>query len=443
MQYHFGIPPSAAISDAPMLPFDRRQFAGSTLGGLAALLAAPTILLGQDKPKPLFAPDTLFLTWQLDPTTTMTVQWVGEDDATDDTTVYYTPAARGWFDTTPVKWIGVKPTEKPFPITELTNFRAELTGLTPGAEYRMKIGADSKIYKFRTMPAKATDDLTFVSGGDCGVSPHVVENNKLAAKQDPRFAIVGGDLAYDNGVNSKTYLNWLRQYSKYMVDTAGRLIPMVVCIGNHEVRGGYNSNRAGAPFFFAHFDGLFKDTSYATLDFGDYLSLVLMDTGHTAKIAGDQTDWLDEALKERTERPHLIVVQHVPCYPSFRPAEAPAGTTKQSGTGAEQRTHWVPLYEKHNVDLVLEHHDHTFKRTHPLKGGLKDKNGILYLGDGSWGQLRSAAKSEDRSYIAHASTSYHITVHRLEAEKRYHMALEEGGKIVDVCTTEKKVRRKG
>ena len=428
-----------------MFPLDRRQFGASSLGGLAALFAAPTVLLGQDEANVVapFAPDTLFLTWQRDPTTTMTVQWVGDEDATDDTTIYYTPAVRPFFDTAKPVWIEAKTSAKPFPLTELTNFRAELTGLTPGTEYKMKIGKNSRVYKFRTMPAKATNDFTFISGGDAGVNPHVIENNKQAAKQDPQFAVIGGDLAYDNGVSSKTYLAWLRDYSKYMVDTKGRLIPMLVCIGNHEVKGAYNKTRAEAPFFFAHFDGLFKDTSYAAVDFGDYLSLVLLDTGHTAKIGGDQTDWLDKALAARTERDHLIVVNHVPCYPSFRPAEAPAGSTVLAGTGAEQRKNWVPLFEKHNVDLVLEHHDHTFKRTHPMKDGLKDKNGILYLGDGSWGKLRNASKAESRSYIAHASTSYHITVHRLEGEKRYHMALEEGGKIVDVCTTEKKVRRKG
>ena len=110
----------------------------------------------------------------------------------------------------------------------------------------------------------------------------------------------------------------------------------------------------------------------------------------------------------------------------------------KAGTGDLQRKHWVPLYEKHSVDLVLEHHDHTFKRTHPLLNGHADKRGVLYLGDGSWGKLRSAAKAESRSYIATASTTYHLTVHRIEGDDRFHMAVDEFGKIVDVCRTAKK-----
>jgi len=423
-----------------MFPLSRRQFAESSIGGIVGLFTTPTILLSQGEAKNVtFAPDTLFLTWQGDPTSTMTVQWVGGSIPPADATIYYAVNSKLHSEPSLLKWFEAKPTTKPFPQTELTNFRAELTQLSPGTEYQMKIGKNSPTYRFRTMPAKATNEMTFVSGGDAGVNQHVVENNKQAAKQDPWFAIVGGDLAYDNGTKPHTYLSWLRDYSKYMVDTKGRLIPMVVCIGNHEVKGGYGRTRADAPFFFAHFDGLYKDTSYAALDFGDYLSLVLMDTGHVAKIGGDQTDWLDKTLKERVERAHLIVVDHCPCYPSYRNAEAPTG---KAGGGDEQRIHWVPLFEKYNVDLVLEHHDHTFKRTHPMLGGLKDKRGVLYLGDGSWGKQRPPGKLEERSYIAAACPSYHLTVHRLEDEQSFHMALEEGGKIVDVCRTEKKSRRK-
>ena len=102
------------------------------------------------------------------------------------------------------------------------------------------------------------------------------------------------------------------------------------------------------------------------------------------------------------------------------------------------REHWVPLFERHNVDVVLEHHDHTFKRTHPLKDGLVNANGIVYLGDGSWGKLRAPKSPEERPYLATASGSYHMTLHRLEGEQRFHVAIEETGRIADICTTRKR-----
>jgi len=129
----------------------------------------------------------------------------------------------------------------------------------------------------------------------------------------------------------------------------------------------------------------------------------------------------------------------VPAYPSYRKVESDGG---KAGTGELNRTHWVPLFEKHNVDFVLEHHDHTFKRTHPLKDGRLDAGGIVYLGDGSWGKLRAPKAPESRPYLAITDEAYHMTLHRLEGEQQFHMALEESGRIVDVCMTKKRPRRR-
>ncbi|MBY0460868.1 MAG: metallophosphoesterase family protein, partial [Gemmataceae bacterium] len=333
--------------------------------------------------------DTLFLTWHRDPTTTIVVQWIGNPQP--DIPVRVAPR-------TGEQWKTAKVELKPWPRTDLKVHRAEFTGLTPDTEYTLQVGKSLEFRRFRTMPAKATDAFQWVSGGDSGVNAHAIGSNVLAAKQEPHFVLIGGDLGYDNGVSPKTALQFIANYSKHVIDPKGRMVPLVTCIGNHEVRGGFNGKREDATYFLPLFDGLFKDTTYATLDFGDYLSLVLLDSGHVAKIGGDQADWLEDALKERDGRPHLIVANHVPAYPSYRNPEGGASGT--FGTGEANRVHWCPLFEKFGVDAVLEHHDHTFKRTHPLKGGLKDKYGVPYLGDGSWGMLRTPNTPEKRPYLA-------------------------------------------
>jgi len=93
----------------------------------------------------------------------------------------------------------------------------------------------------------------------------------------------------------------------------------------------------------------------------------------------------------------------------------------------------VPLFQKYRVPVVLEHHDHTFKRTKPLIDGLADANGVLFLGDGSWGRLRSPKDPEQLSYLAASSRDYHLSLHRLQGEERFHVALDENGRVMDVC----------
>ena len=418
----------------------RRSFLAASLAGLAApaLTAADPPAAPKTADDPPFQPSTLFLTWHRDPTTTMTVQWVGTRGETADTTVYYRPAsgpaaaAGALVGPAAALWRACQSADRPYPKTDFRVYRAELTGLTPGTDYDFRIGKDSPTYRFRTMPAKATDTIHFVSGGDCGVNGHAAANNIQAARQEPMFAVIGGDLGYDNGRSVETSLAFLRNYSRHMVGRGGRLIPLVPCIGNHEVDGGYGKGRDKAPFFYALFDGLYPETGYTALDFGDYLSLILLDTGHTSPVGGDQTDWLGKALRERKDHPHVMVVNHVPAYPSYRPMEAKGG---KAATGQGNREHWVPLFEQYRVPVVLEHHDHTFKRTKPLLGGSAHGNGVLYLGDGSWGKLRAPGKPEKLSYLATAGQAYHLSLHRLHGDERFHLALDETGRVMDVCRT--------
>jgi hypothetical protein len=410
-----------------MFSLSRRAFLGTSVAALAAgrILGADDATQAVKKATDnlAFRPDTLFLTWQRDPTTTMTVQWVGVAGETADTTIYYAPVGN-------LRWEAKPTVVRPYPRTDYKVFRAELTGLTPGTDYHFWIGKQSPIYRFRTMPAKATDTIHFISGGDAGVNPHAIANNIEAARQDPMFVLIGGDLGYDNGKSAATSLAFVRNYSKHAIGRGGRLIPLIAAIGNHEVEGGYNQPRTKAPFFYALFDGLYPEKGFACLDFGDYLSLVLLDTNHTTPIGGEQAAWLEKTLHQRKDHPNVIAVNHVPAYPSYRNPEPANG---KAGTGADNRKHWVPLFEKYRVPVVLEHHDHTFKRTKPLLNGMAHDNGVLYLGDGSWGRLRTPKTPDKLSYLAASSRDYHMSLHRIQGRERFHIALDEHGRIMDVC----------
>jgi hypothetical protein len=411
---------------------DRRRFLQTAslaaAGGYARFAFGEAVTeLPKFAERPLFNPAALFLTWQRDPTTTMTVQWIGSESDGSQRPVWY--AKKGT-----QLWQTQGYSTRRFPRSDHWIFRSELTSLEPDTEYVFHIGADSAQQSFRTMPAKDTNAIQFVSGGDSGTGDAPRHTNRLAAAQAPGFVIMGGDLAYENGEDSSRFLEFLDNYSNDLRD-GQRLIPMVACIGNHEVDGGYEESRKNAPFFYSVFDGLFPDTGYATLDFGQYLSLVFLDSGHTSDIAGAQTDWLERVLKEREACPNVFAVNHVPAYPSHR---AFGGDSEHPGTGAGNRKHWVPLFERYNVDAVFEHHDHTYKRTHPLLDGRTNEKGVLYLGDGSWGKIRKPTEMETRPYLAVASESYHVSVHRIEGRQQFHVALSDTGRVVDVCTSTKR-----
>ena len=100
----------------------------------------------------------------------------------------------------------------------------------------------------------------------------------------------------------------------------------------------------------------------------------------------------------------------------------------------------MPLFEKYRVPVVLEHHDHTFKRSKLLLDGHANDNGVLYLGDGSWGMLRAPNRPERLSHLALVRQDYHLSLHRLEGGQRFHLALAENGRVMDVCQTGQRKR---
>src|SRR6266576_3758911 len=118
----------------------RRSFLGTSCAAMATALVARRYARGAEPTKyandPTFQPATLFLTWQRDPTTTMTVQWVGVTGETPDTKVYYRPAVTTL--STPLAagvglqlamsagmWAVEPTTPKPYPMSFFKVFRAE------------------------------------------------------------------------------------------------------------------------------------------------------------------------------------------------------------------------------------------------------------------------------------------------------------------------------
>src|SRR6201999_1425351 len=89
--------------------------------------------------------DTLFLTWRTDPTTSMTVQWIGADADPNQAAVSFAPLNGGL----PQSLV---PTKRDYPLGNFKLFRSELTGLKPGTEYQFHIGGGKSAYRFRTMP---------------------------------------------------------------------------------------------------------------------------------------------------------------------------------------------------------------------------------------------------------------------------------------------------
>ncbi|TVR07658.1 MAG: metallophosphoesterase, partial [Planctomycetota bacterium] len=229
---------------------------------------------------------------------------------------------------------------------------------------------------------------------------------------------------------------WFEANAEGLVSEDGRLVPIVAAIGNHEVRRGFVGRHpdfedsdawrmANATYFYQLF-AFPGHPGYGTLDFGDYLSLIILDSEHTNRIPGRQTAWLHQALEKRAGQRHVIPVYHVPAFPSHRGYDDTASRLA--------REHWLPLFDiQGNIRVAFEHHDHTYKRTPPIRGlEVSRDDGIVYVGDGAWGvATRPVHDPETTWYLDRAESVRHAIIMTIHGDTLDFEVVSEDGDIID------------
>lgn len=375
---------------------------------------------------PLFAgqePLPVYLTWQNDPSTTMTIQWLSPPE-TLEAQVQYQKVGEN-------QWAVVQGVCKPLPLQAPYNINVlELQKLEPDSKYRFKIKNSKDEYYFRTAPENLSETLRFAVGGDIYHDDfeQFEAMTKQVALHDPRFVLMGGDLAYSSSKNNDDFDRWftfLSVLSKELEDSSGCKIPFLVAIGNHEVMSSkFAQGTDRAPFFYSLFamPGL---QGYNVLRFSDYMSIAILDSGHVNPIAGKQTEWLKSELQKQANILHRFVLYHVSAFPSVT-------YFRHSVRSRDIRRHWVPLFEQYGIHTVFESHDHAYKRTYPLVNESHVRDGVVYFGDGSWGAKPRKVKPASRTtYLAKSESRYQFLRVDISKTRREFAAITETGEVID------------
>ena len=244
-----------------------------------------------------------------------------------------------------------------------------------------------------------------------------------SAKLSPAFGLVGGDIAYANDMmtNYARWDAWLDHWQTNMITPGGFTIPMVLAIGNHEVRGGMTPTNAR---FYLRYFAQAGERSYHSRTFGKNLAIFMLDSDHLSPHGGEQAEWLDAQLTAHRNVPHRMAVYHVPMYPSVRTYDGPSSV--------EGRKTWVPIFDRHHLTVAFENHDHAFKRTPLLRDNQINPNGTLYLGDGCWGMGARPVGVERRWYETKAASVQHFWCVDVSRQSVEYRAVNKAGQVFDV-----------
>ncbi|UZN04338.1 purple acid phosphatase family protein [Cellulomonas sp. S1-8] len=350
-------------------------------------------------------------------------------------------------------------------IGEHTHLSATITGLTAGTAYEYRVGQDGDWTTWRTFRTASgtAEPFSFLYYGDAQISldttwPAVVQAAHAKAPQAVG-SVHAGDLI-DTASNQTQWTNWFLGMGESAMTTQVLAAP-----GNHEYSGDQTMRNWKANFtyahnqpsratigdlarlaegdtpaaqqtaaYFDHFTTFAAETVYY-VDYQDVRFITLNATRSSGFLtppslpacsegcpnAGQlwidfQAAWLDHIL---TDNPNTWAVAtfHQPVYSVSSGRDEPI-----------LRAAWVPVFEKHNIDLVLQGHDHTYAR------GFKDTtatdtpgvtNGPVYAVSNSGGKYYELAPEGDNVWTRNGATQ----VKRGANVSTYQVVTVDGGSL--------------
>ncbi|MBC7805074.1 MAG: metallophosphoesterase family protein, partial [Akkermansiaceae bacterium] len=232
---------------------------------------------------------------------------------------------------------------------------AEVTGLTPNTLYAYRVGDGanwSEWIHFRTASDKP-EPFTFIYFGDAQNDIKSLWSRAIrSAYSDApkaRFMIHAGDLIN----NANTDAQWGEWH------TAGgwvnAMMPSLPSPGNHEYNGMPKSlSGHWRPQFTLPENGPagLEETCY----YVDYQGVRIISL-NTEEQTDAQVPWLDKVLADNPNR-WTVLTFHRPIFSSAKGRD-----------NKVLREAWMPIFDKHKVDLVLQGHDHTYARSKNIRAG--------------------------------------------------------------------------
>jgi hypothetical protein len=243
-------------------------------------------------------------------------------------------------------------------------------GLQPDTLYNYRVSGGlnqwSSWQQIKTAPQQTNSDIEFLYFGDAqeGIHSHwpLVLRRAWQHAPNAEFAIYAGDLV-NEGANEQQWSNWLN---------AGGFIhsmmPALLVAGNHEYDWQVHNKKQKkwalstlwqeqftlppAPTLPTELQETVYVTRYPDLD----IFVLNSEALGSVELLQAQAQWLDQQLRRSSAQWHIVAMHH----PIFSSCGMPLNTPGQDEP--DIRAAFLPVFLKHNVDLVLQGHDHTYSR---------------------------------------------------------------------------------
>jgi hypothetical protein len=348
---------------------------------------------------PTLMPRSIHASWQNDPGTTLTFVWTtteSQDESyvprvwiatvdeyaalsdkrvlpLDDTHVFEGESA-----TYLESLFGIPTSDELFIVHQV-----EVTGLSPSSSYVYKVGSwegsdpeglliapnlsDARV--MRTGPARGSrEKFAFVMAGDSrGGTQEILQHIERLADIDVVGWFYNGDMT-DGG----TQLEWDSWFSAMAPLLERR--PLMSVQGNHEIFADLYYMQMAMPLA-PELDAEVREHAWS-LTIGN-VHIIGLDS-NTQEMTKAQVPWLDAELARAKADPNVDWVVTMCHHPPY--------SASNHGSTDRLQEHFVPVFEKHGLDLSFSGHDHNYERTFPIRGEQKvaEGEGVTYVVAGAF-----------------------------------------------------------
>lgn len=286
-----------------------------------------------------------------------------------------------------------------------------------------KLVGEGTFITFRPPESPYLDFLAF--GDSCEVSDAQQELAGQMETFSPDFVIHTGDIV-ESGRDSDADAQYFLPYRNLL-----KKAPFFLALGNLDygrnwkkpagkyfIRRNYKPIHqmtwgAGTPHYY------FFDNANARFIFLDTNLAGGAIWAPSLKEKSAQLLWLEKALS-RCKATWKFVVLHHPVYSS-------------GGHGSTEDLVDIlaPLFEKYNVDMVFQGHDHNYERTHPIKNGMPTgPGGVIYVTLGGGGRPLYIQRTHS-DWSAKFLAVYHFANIKILNNSLSMKVYDKTGKVID------------
>lgn len=345
----------------------RRTLLKAGLIGGAGVVAGPTLWTQAARSA---APATgVHLSYGSDPVSRMNVSW---------STAGSVQAPRLDLGLTPDYGLTLRPESVSSLRVDSVYHHVDLSDLRSGTRYYYRLshdGGPATRGSFTTAPP-SEEPFRFAAFGDMGVAEDAARNVNLIRREGAEFAFVVGDIAYadDGGMGtSRESQQDFGLWDEFLtqIQPSSAAIPWMTTVGNHEMENGngelgYDGYRArfrhpdnGASGGQETYSFVRGNVAFIALDGNDATYEYTRNKGYLG-AAGDS--WLELQLitfRARADIDFILVGFHQCAY----------CTNVAHASDGGIRDRWEALFDRYQVDVVINGHNHCYERTHLMRAG--------------------------------------------------------------------------